>query len=138
MKRSVFWDITPCSSLKGNRRFGRTCRLYLWGRKIKTLLAAVFILISCLVCSSTLKMEMTYYSETSVDLQQIIRRYMLEDRRFHKRHCKNLISFNWMKFLRCRTTEREENEAFTKQGISVCQRQCFRNAGMKFRQHKRE
>jgi hypothetical protein len=34
MKSSVFWDITPCSPLKANRRFGGTCRLHLQGRRI--------------------------------------------------------------------------------------------------------
>jgi hypothetical protein len=29
MNNSVVWDITPCSPLKVNRRFGRTCRLHL-------------------------------------------------------------------------------------------------------------
>jgi hypothetical protein len=29
MKSSIFWDITPCSGLKVNRRFGRTYRLAL-------------------------------------------------------------------------------------------------------------
>jgi hypothetical protein len=28
MRSSVFWDMKPCSPLKVNRRFGRTCRLY--------------------------------------------------------------------------------------------------------------
>jgi hypothetical protein len=28
---SIFWDITSCSPLKANRRFGRTCRLHLHG-----------------------------------------------------------------------------------------------------------
>jgi hypothetical protein len=32
--KGFFWDITPCSPLKFNRRFGRTCRLHLQGRKI--------------------------------------------------------------------------------------------------------
>jgi hypothetical protein len=31
---TVFWDITPCSPLKVNRRFGGTYRLYLQGRRI--------------------------------------------------------------------------------------------------------
>jgi hypothetical protein len=31
MKPSVFWDITPYSSLKVNRRFGGICRLHLQG-----------------------------------------------------------------------------------------------------------
>jgi hypothetical protein len=34
MKSSVFWDITPCSSLKVNRCFGGTCRLHLQDRII--------------------------------------------------------------------------------------------------------
>jgi hypothetical protein len=29
MKRAIFWDITPCSPFKVNRRFGGTCRLHL-------------------------------------------------------------------------------------------------------------
>jgi hypothetical protein len=31
MNSSIFWDITPCSPLKVNRRFGGTCRLHLQG-----------------------------------------------------------------------------------------------------------
>jgi hypothetical protein len=34
MKSSIFWDITPCSPLKVNRRFGWTCHLHLQGRRI--------------------------------------------------------------------------------------------------------
>jgi hypothetical protein len=34
MKISIIWDITPCSPLKVNRRFGGTCRLHLQGRRI--------------------------------------------------------------------------------------------------------
>jgi hypothetical protein len=34
MKSSIFWDITMCSPLKVNRRFGRICRLHLEGRRI--------------------------------------------------------------------------------------------------------
>jgi hypothetical protein len=29
VKSSIFWDITPCSPLKVNRRFGGTCRLHI-------------------------------------------------------------------------------------------------------------
>jgi hypothetical protein len=32
---TIFWDITPCSPLRVNRRFGRTHRLHLQGRKNK-------------------------------------------------------------------------------------------------------
>jgi hypothetical protein len=65
MKSSFFWEITPCSPLKDNRRFGGTCRLYV---------------VSCLAYSSTLKMEETCSSETSVDFQQTTRRYVPEYR----------------------------------------------------------
>jgi hypothetical protein len=34
MKSSIFWDITPCSPLKVNWRFGGTCRLHLQGQRI--------------------------------------------------------------------------------------------------------
>jgi hypothetical protein len=32
LNMSIFWDITPCSPLKVNRRFGGTCRLDLQSR----------------------------------------------------------------------------------------------------------
>jgi hypothetical protein len=34
MKSTIFWDITPCSQLSVNRRFGGTYSLHLQGRKI--------------------------------------------------------------------------------------------------------
>jgi hypothetical protein len=34
VKSSLFWDITLCSWLKVNRRFGGTCRLHLLGRRV--------------------------------------------------------------------------------------------------------
>jgi hypothetical protein len=34
MKSSMFWDITPCSLFKVNRRFGGTSCLHLHGRRI--------------------------------------------------------------------------------------------------------
>jgi hypothetical protein len=46
MKSFLFWDITPCSPLKFNRRFAETA-----------LLATCFTLFSCLAYSATLKME---------------------------------------------------------------------------------
>jgi hypothetical protein len=35
MKRTIFWDIAPCSPLKVNRRFGGTYPFHLQGRKNK-------------------------------------------------------------------------------------------------------
>jgi hypothetical protein len=75
VKRSVFWDITPCSPLKFNWRFERTCRLCL-----PPLLATRFSLVSCLSYSLTLIMEAICSSEASVDLQRTPRRYIPEDR----------------------------------------------------------
>jgi hypothetical protein len=34
IKSTIFWDRTPCSPLKVNRRFGGTYRLYLQGRRV--------------------------------------------------------------------------------------------------------
>jgi hypothetical protein len=34
MKSTIFWDITPCSPLSVNRRFGGTYRIHLQGRII--------------------------------------------------------------------------------------------------------
>jgi hypothetical protein len=38
LKNSVFWDVTPCSPVKGKRRFGGTCL-----RSACSLLYAVFL-----------------------------------------------------------------------------------------------
>jgi hypothetical protein len=62
MKSSIFWDITPYSPLKVNLHFGGTYRLHI----SVALLATCLTLVSCLAYSSTLKMEATYASETSV------------------------------------------------------------------------
>jgi hypothetical protein len=65
MKSINFWDITPCSPLKVNRRLGGTSdRLACW-------FLAEFI-------SSTLKMEAICSSEASVDTQRTTRRYIPE------------------------------------------------------------
>jgi hypothetical protein len=75
VKSSVFCDITPCSLLKIIRRFGG---IYLID--LQVLLATCLRLLSCLAYSSTLKMEATCSSETSVDFLQKTRRYIPENR----------------------------------------------------------
>jgi hypothetical protein len=55
-------------------------------------LAVCFMLVSCLVCSSTLKMETTCSSKTSVDVHRTIRRYIPEHRTLPSNRCKNLKS----------------------------------------------
>jgi hypothetical protein len=90
-KSSIFWDITPCSSLKFNRRFGRTCLLHFqWA------LLAICFTVSCLAYFSTLKMEATRSSETSVGFQRIARRHIPEDRTIHNDRCEDLKS--WPRF----------------------------------------
>jgi hypothetical protein len=63
IRDSIFWAISPYSPLKVNRHFGETC--------LQSLLATCFTLASGLAYSSTLKMEATYSSETSIDFQDV-------------------------------------------------------------------
>jgi hypothetical protein len=92
-KSSFFSDITLCSSLEVDRRFGGTCRLHLQGRRIsharnqheagsKEVLAYF----------STLKMEVTCSSKTLVGFQESTRRYILHDRTLHNTR-QNLRSY---------------------------------------------
>jgi hypothetical protein len=92
MKSTVFWDITLCSPLKVNRRFGGTYRLHLQGRRISRAInqqeavasprlcwSTAFTLVSCSAYYSTLNMEAICSSETSVDFQRTTQRYIPED-----------------------------------------------------------
>jgi hypothetical protein len=65
MNNTIFWDITLCSPLKVNKRFRER---------------AAFTLVSCLAYSFNLKMEVTCFSEMSVDFHQTTRHYIPEDR----------------------------------------------------------
>jgi hypothetical protein len=65
MKSTIFWDITPCSPVKVNRRFGRIYRLHLQGRKKADQGTSVKA-----GGQKTLKMEPICSSETSVDTQR--------------------------------------------------------------------
>jgi hypothetical protein len=83
MKSHELWDVMLCSLLKVNRRFGGTCHHNIQGQRIsqagnQRLLSATMVY--CLAFSSTLKMEATCSSETSVDFQRTTRRYIPEDR----------------------------------------------------------
>jgi hypothetical protein len=70
IKNSIFWDITPCSLLKFIQYFGGICGLHLKGWRLRVaLLAACFMLVSCLAYSSTLKMAAICSNETSVEYQ---------------------------------------------------------------------
>jgi hypothetical protein len=74
MKNPIFWCITPCRPVKVNRSFGLSARAPL---------ATCFMLGSSLAYSSTLTMEATYSSETSVDFERITRRYISKERTVH-------------------------------------------------------
>jgi hypothetical protein len=77
MKTYFFWSITPRSPLKVNRRFRGTCRLHLRVRRISQEKTNVKQLSSR---ASTLKMEATCSSKTSIDIQRTTRRYIGEER----------------------------------------------------------
>jgi hypothetical protein len=67
MKCSIFWDITLCSQLKVNRRFGEICHFHVQGQKVgqaRNQLKAdsknsYYTLVCCLANSFTLKMDVT-------------------------------------------------------------------------------
>jgi hypothetical protein len=67
---TIFWDITPCSPLNVNRRFGGTYRLHLQGRRIS---------------KATNQRECRWQASkqawhlSSVDIQRTTRRYIQED-----------------------------------------------------------
>jgi hypothetical protein len=109
------WDITSCSPLKVNRRFGGTYRLHLQSRRISRArdqresrwqaqeqsasrnfglcLPPAFTLVSCSAYSSTLKLEAIYSSESSVDFQRTTRRYMPADGTLPNQRRENLKSY---------------------------------------------
>jgi hypothetical protein len=67
----VLWDITLCSQLKFNRRFGDAYRLYIEGGRVnQARIPTCFRMVSCLAYFSTVKIEATCSSETSVDTQR--------------------------------------------------------------------
>jgi hypothetical protein len=72
---SGYEELALCSPLKVNSRFGGTRRLHFHCRRIskariQLCLPPACTLVSCLSYSSTLKMEVTCSSETSVDFQR--------------------------------------------------------------------
>jgi hypothetical protein len=59
----------------------------------REVLATCFTLVSCLAYSSTLKMEVTCSSETSVDFQRTTQRYIPKDRNIHNHRCEDFKSY---------------------------------------------
>jgi hypothetical protein len=89
---SIFCDIMPCSPLKVNRRFRRTCHLHLHSWWV-SLASNRHVADSKSSLASTLKMDMTCSSETSADFQQTTWCYIPDNRTIHN-HCReNLESY---------------------------------------------
>jgi hypothetical protein len=88
----MFWDITPCSPLKVNRRFREIYGIHVQVRRMslerkqcesRALFATCFTLVYCSAYSSTLNVDAIYSSETSVDFQRTTQRYILEGSTFN-------------------------------------------------------
>jgi hypothetical protein len=90
MKRSVLWDITQCSPLKFNRRFGGTRRLHHHGRRTGQARnqheELCIMLVSCLANSLALMMEATCTTETSVDFKRTTRLYIPEEELYKRKY----------------------------------------------------
>jgi hypothetical protein len=96
MKSIIFWNMTSCSPLSLNRRFGGTYRLHIQGGRNRFSKPACHLLARWFVepISSTLKMDTICSSETSVETQRTTRRHIPEDYTLHNHRCENLKSYN--------------------------------------------
>jgi hypothetical protein len=84
----VFWNIAPCSSVNVSWCFRGSCRLHLQGRRVNQARnqheIAYFMLVCLLLGLPSIEnMEAKCSSESSVDFQRTIRRYIPEDRTLH-------------------------------------------------------
>jgi hypothetical protein len=89
MKIIIFWDITPCSQLSFNRRFGEKYRLHLQGRRNIFSKPACHLLARWFAetVSSTLKIETICSSQMAVETQRTTRRHIPEDDTLHEAIC---------------------------------------------------
>jgi hypothetical protein len=85
-KNPIFWDITPCSPLKVDRRFGVSYRIHLQVRRISQARNQHEARSKQSSASSILKVEAIYSSETSEDYTAIP-----GDKAVHNHSCENLI-----------------------------------------------
>jgi hypothetical protein len=77
VRNTIFWDVTPCSSVGIYRHFGGMYCFYIQGRRVSQ---ASNKHVAALAYSSTLKMGAVRSSETSVNLDQTTRRHTPADR----------------------------------------------------------
>jgi hypothetical protein len=80
VKSTIFWDITPFSPLKVNRRFGVTYHLHLQGRSISRARNQ----------RKSRWQSLPYATKTTVDFQRITWRYIPENSTLHNHRCENL------------------------------------------------
>jgi hypothetical protein len=102
-KCSVFWDVTKCSPMKVNLRFVELHRFQLQCQRVNQVRnqpTASFMLISFLIYLLTLKMDVIFSSETSVDFRWTTLRYISEDGTSHNHRWENLKSTFIKHFLR--------------------------------------
>jgi hypothetical protein len=90
MMNSIFWDITPVVRRNSTDVLEENVAPPLLFQG--DLLGTCFMQIFWLACFSTLKMEATFLSETSVDFQRSTRGYIPEDRTLNKYRSENLKS----------------------------------------------
>jgi hypothetical protein len=100
VKSIIFCDVTPCSLLSCNRRFGGTYRLHLEGwrnnfskNQRAECLPPAYLLVLAEIISSTLKVEAVWSSEMLVATQQTTRCHIPEDDTLHNHRCENLTSY---------------------------------------------
>jgi hypothetical protein len=94
----IIWDTTPCIPVEVSLRFGGPCRHHLQGRRISqarnkdkaAILTACFMLVPCLAYSSTVKMEATCSSETSINFHRNTLHYIPDVRILHNYRYENL------------------------------------------------
>jgi hypothetical protein len=75
---SILRDVTPCSPVNGLSTFRKNMSPSSSLRSKSPSLAVCFMLVSCLTCSSTLKMETLRSVETSFNFLRNTRRYISE------------------------------------------------------------
>jgi hypothetical protein len=101
VESTIFCDITPCSPLRINQRFGGKYRLHLQGRKISQARnqhesrCQACHLLACWFAepiSSTLNMEAICSSETLVETQRTTWRHIPDDDTLH--YILNLTNFS--------------------------------------------
>jgi hypothetical protein len=99
---SLWWDVTPCSLLKVNRRFGGKCRLHLQGRiqehyvsfEVLTAMSTKSMLFVGSAYYSTLKTEAVPSSEMWVNFYRTTQRHISENNILNSHHLENLKSLS--------------------------------------------